>query len=171
MSFYLHQYVENQNFLWWSCRYPSQGQWHVVGIRQEFDRDTLWAMAMDRLCTRIGKGIERAVYCRQRSRAEQQMAGIAVYAHNTPQCACKGICGNGLRMKWEGKYSIFGERRSCGEFWWAYRLYSVGWLWSYEGFDLLDIRWNGWVVMTVIEVHAVFRRVLAPKLLLKTAAV
>ena len=68
-------------------------------------------------------------------------------------------------MGWEGMASIFGERTSYGEFWWASRLYLGGWLWSYEGFHLMDIRWNRGFVMTVMEVPA------DPKLLLKSAAV
>ena len=42
---------------------------------------------------------------------------------------------------------------------------------SYEGFEIIDIRWNGSLIMTVMEVPAVFRRGLDPKLQIKTAAV
>ena len=42
---------------------------------------------------------------------------------------------------------------------------------SYEGFENIDIRWNGWFIMMNMEVPAVFGMGLNPKLLIKTAAV
>ena len=41
---------------------------------------------------------------------------------------------------------------------------------SYEGFEIIDIRWNAWFIMMVMEVPAVFGIGLDPKLLIKTAA-
>ena len=50
--------------------------------------------------------------------------------------------GNGLGMKWEWMDLIFGERGLSGEFWLAYRPCWGGWLWSEDGFDIMDIRWD-----------------------------
>ena len=42
---------------------------------------------------------------------------------------------------------------------------------SYGGFEILDIRWNGWFITMLMEVPAVFRREQNHNLVLKTAAV
>ena len=41
---------------------------------------------------------------------------------------------------------------------------------SYEGFEIIDIRWNGCLVTMIIEVPAVFRKGLNPTLPIKTTA-
>ena len=66
---------------------------------------------------------------------------------------------------------IIWKLRLWGEFWVPTWVCSGDHWESYEGFDIIDIQWNGWLVMMVIEVSAVFRRGLNPTLPITTVAV
>ena len=65
---------------------------------------------------------------------------------------------NDLGMELSGMEQIIWKLRLSGEFWVATCACSGEHMGSYKGFDIMDIRWKGWLAMTVIEVSAVFRR-------------
>ena len=101
-----------------------------------------------------------------------------LYRNNTQSIRCssyvkgKGSCieteGNDLGMDMDGMDQIIWELRLWGEFWIPTWVWSGEHMESYGGFEIMDIRWNGWLIMMLIEVPAVFGTGQDPTLPIKT---
>ena len=76
---------------------------------------------------------------------------------------------NDLWVQWNGMDQTLWKLPFSAAFWvptWVCSGERIG---SYQGFENMEVRWNGWLILMVIKVPASFRRGLDPKLVIKTA--